>query len=357
MPPQTIQIALGIAFLILSLGVHEAAHAYVADRCGDGTAREEGRLTLNPMAHIDPFMTIILPLILFMTSGFIFGGARPVPVNPMRLRHPLRDMSLVALAGPASNLVLALLFSVAWKAMIYWGGMPVSALAPRASSLSINVIAERVGSFTMDDRPALVLRVFQQYLELMRLLQSTYYLEPAGSHGVWGLDDYQHLCFFFGAAQLSQQREIAPSAVHDADLLEDGHKQWMYLAAVRFIRQVKKGPFREHSPYLSDISGVDGWLKIGVGLLRMYEVEVLGKFPVVQHLTFGRLLPWGDASSGDEGAGAAASGPAPSLGDTDAIRRGSYGTAPPKSRATTRLTTCSVTKKSKRAATTRASQR
>ena len=188
--------------------------------------------------------------------------------------------------------------------------------------------AERVGSFTMDDRPALVLRVFQQYLELMRLLQSTYYLEPAGSHGVWGLDDYQHLCFFFGAAQLSQQREIAPSAVHDADLLEDGHEQWMYLAAVRFIRQVKKGPFREHSPYLSDISGVDSWLKIGVGLLRMYEVEVLGKFPVVQHLTFGKLLPWGDASSGGEGAGAAASGPAPSLGDTDAIRRGSYGTAP-----------------------------
>jgi Zn-dependent protease len=141
-PPQTIQIALGIAFLILSLGVHEAAHAYVADRCGDGTAREEGRLTLNPMAHIDPFMTIILPLILFMTSGFIFGGARPVPVNPMRLRHPLRDMSLVALAGPASNLVLALLFSIAWKSMVYWGGMPTSALAPRVMemALTFNII-------------------------------------------------------------------------------------------------------------------------------------------------------------------------------------------------------------------------
>ena len=120
MPPQTIQIALAIAFLILSLGVHEAAHAYVADRCGDGTAREEGRLTLNPMAHIDPFMTIALPLILFMTSGFIFGGARPVPVNPMRLRYPLRDMSFVALAGPISNLILALLFSVALKAMIFF---------------------------------------------------------------------------------------------------------------------------------------------------------------------------------------------------------------------------------------------
>ncbi len=142
MPPQTIQIALAIAFLILSLGVHEAAHAYVADRCGDGTAREEGRLTLNPMAHIDPFMTIALPLILFMTSGFIFGGARPVPVNPMRLRYPLRDMSFVALAGPISNLILALLFSVALKAMIYWGGMPTSALAPRVMemALTFNII-------------------------------------------------------------------------------------------------------------------------------------------------------------------------------------------------------------------------
>jgi len=137
-PPQTIQIALGIAFLILSLGVHEAAHAYVADRCGDGTAREEGRLTLNPMAHIDPFMTIILPLILFMTSGFIFGGARPVPVNPMRLRHPLRDMSFVALAGPASNLVLALVFSVAWKAMVYSGEMPTYALAPRVMQMAVH---------------------------------------------------------------------------------------------------------------------------------------------------------------------------------------------------------------------------
>ena len=138
MPPQTIQIALAIAFLILSLGVHEAAHAYVADRCGDGTAREEGRLTLNPMAHIDPFMTIALPLILFMTSGFIFGGARPVPVNPMRLRYPLRDMSFVALAGPISNIILALLFSVALKAVIYWGGMPTSALAPRVMQMAVH---------------------------------------------------------------------------------------------------------------------------------------------------------------------------------------------------------------------------
>ena len=99
-------------------------------------------MTLNPMVHTDPFMTIILPLILYMTAGFIFGGARPVPVNPMRLRHPLRDMSLVALAGPASNVVLALLFSVAWKAMIYVGHMHPADLAPQVMkmALTFNII-------------------------------------------------------------------------------------------------------------------------------------------------------------------------------------------------------------------------
>ena len=125
---------------------------------------------------------------------------------------------------------------------------------------------ERIGCFTADDRPALVLRVFDKYLSLMRLLQTTYWLEPAGSHGVWGLDDYQHLPFFFGAAQLSTQHELKPSCVHNEAILEAEHGKWMYLAAVRFIRQVKKGPFREHSPYLNDISGVDTWQKIGVGL-------------------------------------------------------------------------------------------
>jgi len=212
--------------------------------------------------------------------------------------------------------------------------------------------AERVGTFTADDRPALVLRVFQKYLELMRLLQSTYYLEPAGSHGVWGLDDYQHLCFFFGAAQLSQQSEIPPSAVHDTDLLEAGHGQWMYLAAVRFIRQVKKGPFREHSPYLSDISGVDSWLKIGVGLLRMYEVEVMGKLPVVQHLVFGKLLPWGDASGASgEGASAMARAPAPPApfpGDT--VRPGPYGSAPPSALPDNRLAVLAKIQADKKAA-------
>ncbi len=105
-------IALVLVLLVLSLGVHEAAHAWVAWKCGDSTAKDLGRITLNPIAHIDPFMTILLPAFLLYTSNghSFFGGAKPVPVNFNRLRHPWRDMSLVALAGPFSNLVLAAFF-------------------------------------------------------------------------------------------------------------------------------------------------------------------------------------------------------------------------------------------------------
>lgn len=99
-----------IALLAVSLGIHEAAHGWVALKCGDPTARDMGRITLNPFAHIDPFMTILVPAILFMSVGMIFGGAKPVPVNFYNLRKPYRDMALVAIAGPLSNVLLAFLF-------------------------------------------------------------------------------------------------------------------------------------------------------------------------------------------------------------------------------------------------------
>ena len=119
-----LQGILAIAFLVLSLGIHEAAHAWVAYLRGDSTARDLGRMTLNPVVHIDLFMTILLPLFLFMSGLTMFGGAKPVPVNPHRLRSPLRDMSLVALAGPASNVLLAIIFMVIYKALYYYGLYP-----------------------------------------------------------------------------------------------------------------------------------------------------------------------------------------------------------------------------------------
>lgn len=112
-------IVLSLAFLVISLGVHEAAHGWVALKCGDTTARDLGRITLNPVPHIDPVMTIIMPVVLLLTTGFMFGGAKPVPVNFHRLRHPYRDMALVALAGPLSNLLIAAIFLLARKLVVF----------------------------------------------------------------------------------------------------------------------------------------------------------------------------------------------------------------------------------------------
>ena len=127
-----------VACLVISLGVHEAAHAFVAYLCGDSTAKEMGRLTLNPLPHIDPIMTILLPGFLILSgSSFIFGGAKPVPVAYHRLRKPARDMMLVALAGPISNVLIALVLLVAVKVLVYSGGMSMTQLAPRVLIMSV----------------------------------------------------------------------------------------------------------------------------------------------------------------------------------------------------------------------------
>ena len=113
---------LALVFILLpAVILHEYAHGWVAYRCGDRTAKLAGRLTLNPLKHIDPVGTIILPgVLLFMRSMgypvFIFGWAKPVPVNFMALNNPKRDMMLVGLAGPAMNILLALFFSIVFRA-------------------------------------------------------------------------------------------------------------------------------------------------------------------------------------------------------------------------------------------------
>ena len=92
---------------MLAIVLHEYAHGWVADRFGDSTARLQGRLTTNPLAHIDPFGTILFPLIcLLLPGGFFLAWAKPVPVNPAQLRHPRRDMAIVAAAGTGMNLHL-----------------------------------------------------------------------------------------------------------------------------------------------------------------------------------------------------------------------------------------------------------
>jgi Zn-dependent protease len=103
-----VKIALAAVPIILAITVHEAAHGYVARMFGDGTAWMLGRVTLNPLKHIDPVGTVLVPLATLLLGGILFGWARPVPVNFNNLRHPKRDMFWVAAAGPASNFVMAL---------------------------------------------------------------------------------------------------------------------------------------------------------------------------------------------------------------------------------------------------------
>lgn len=154
---------------------------------------------------------------------------------------------------------------------------------------------------------AIVLAVFSAYLSLIRRLIKTYTLEPAGSHGVWGLDDHSFIPYIFGSAQLGPpispgdqtptegSRDNAPDPADVAKIaaVERQREKNMYFDAIGFIHDVKKGPFWEHSPMLYDISGVQaGWGKINKGMIKMYNAEVLSKFPVVQHFRFGSLFCW-----------------------------------------------------------------
>jgi Zn-dependent protease len=116
------QIAVWLVPLVIAIVFHEVAHGLVARRLGDPTAEERGRLSFNPIRHIDPFGTIVLPLVLAISHAPVFGWAKPVPVNYRRLRRPRRDMVLVALAGPGMNLLLALAGAAILTATIVLSG-------------------------------------------------------------------------------------------------------------------------------------------------------------------------------------------------------------------------------------------
>jgi len=120
------QVFIGFIVLLFSLTVHEMAHAWTADRLGDPTARLLGRVSLNPMVHADMIGTVVFPLVALVTGAPIIGWAKPVPVNLRRLGHPRRDYVLVAAAGPASNLVMAVL-AASVLAVLHTGG----AVAPQ----------------------------------------------------------------------------------------------------------------------------------------------------------------------------------------------------------------------------------
>ena len=137
------RIVVWILPVIFAITVHEVAHGWVAKKYGDNTASALGRLTLNPIKHIDLLGTIILPGILLVTgTGFIFGWAKPVPVDPRNFKNPLRDMAIVALAGPVSNLLMA----VAW-ALVTRLGVTIGA---GAEAISLPLIYTGVAGISIN---------------------------------------------------------------------------------------------------------------------------------------------------------------------------------------------------------------
>jgi len=157
--------------------------------------------------------------------------------------------------------------------------------------------------------------LFSKYYDLVRKLIQTYTLEPAGSHGVWGLDDHFHLIYILGAFQmvdfhslqkgeksinaLNYRMGLTPSSALDSRTLKQNRTRNLYYNAIAFIKRVKFGPFNEHSPLLFEVSTSKTWEKIAKGMLKMYYGEVLSKFPVVQHFYFGHILyPWIDRQTG-----------------------------------------------------------
>src|SRR6059058_5691055 len=135
------EVAVWLIPLVIAIVFHEVAHGLVARRLGDPTAQERGRLSLNPIKHIDPFGTVILPLLLAISHAPMFGWAKPVPVNYARLRHPRRDMVLVALAGPGMNLLLAILGALVLASTLW--------LTPSPNSLAGLLIAGNAFNFVL----------------------------------------------------------------------------------------------------------------------------------------------------------------------------------------------------------------
>ena len=126
--------------VLFAITVHEVAHGWVASRLGDQTAKSMGRLTLNPIKHIDPIGTVVLPVLLFYLGGFIFGWAKPVPVNWQNLGHPRRDMALVAAAGPCANLVMLVMWALLAKILLLLAQHPIWLIELIVSMCTIGII-------------------------------------------------------------------------------------------------------------------------------------------------------------------------------------------------------------------------
>lgn len=189
-PAYLVHIVLTVALLMMSAVVHEVAHGYVAHLCGDDTAKEAGRLTLNPAKHLDPLGSVVLPLLMAVAGGAVFAFAKPVPYNPWRLKNRRRDEVLVALAGPASNLVQAAVGAVAFN--LAWGAVE------RNPALYLEGVLPLVGETPM----GLLLTVLVTYVQV-NLMLCFFNLIPLPP-----LDGSKVLCMFLKGEALERYYQI-----------------------------------------------------------------------------------------------------------------------------------------------------
>jgi serine/threonine-protein phosphatase 2A activator len=155
----------------------------------------------------------------------------------------------------------------------------------------------KIGFLNEQDKTAVGLKLFKAYFDLARLVQSKYRMEPAGSMGVWNLDDYQFVAFILGAAQLIKGGCVKPKSIAEPEMADMLANDYHFFTCLAYINQVKSGPFHEHSNQLWNISAVQLWSKVFTGLIKMYRAEVLCKFPVIQHSLFGSIFTLEKAST------------------------------------------------------------
>jgi len=179
-----VYIALVIAVVLISMTVHEAMHAYTSYWLGDDTAEREGRLTLNPIAHIDPFLTLLMPILLAILGLPVFGGAKPVPFNPMRVRYQEFGAAMVGLAGPLTNLVFAFVLFALYALF----GQPEGFVG---DALTVGIMVN-LGFFIFNMLPI-------PPLDGSRLL---YALAPDGARRVMEVIEQQGLIIVFGIVLL-----------------------------------------------------------------------------------------------------------------------------------------------------------
>lgn len=149
---QGFDLIFAIAILIMSVVVHEVSHGYTANLLGDPTAKYAGRLTLNPLRHLDFFGSFLIPAITFILAGFIFGWAKPVPYNPYNLKNQKYGPGLVAIAGPLSNFLMAIVFGLAIRYSSTFGFLPASFLEIISLIVFVNLI---LGVFNLVPIPPL----------------------------------------------------------------------------------------------------------------------------------------------------------------------------------------------------------